>query len=825
MDGIDAVPEYARSLEVPMLLGDFETIPAAEVLAQTRSREPFRLITMVHVFEHMYAPEACLKKLRELVGDEGRVFLRLPDHGVAGFERDLTPGHYTIHPFFYSLESLLELLVRKRDLFTIERTYALEGAGQRDVILRPIHAGHQAPSIGCGMIVKNEARDLPRCLGSIASVVDHLEVVDTGSTDETLAIANSFESPARSVRTRTYTGASEQDESGDWKLYDFGKARNVAIAGVEEMRESHYLWMDADDELLAPEKLRRLIYRDDLSVFGLAIDNGGGHFIHHRLWRTGLGIRFEGACHEYPTHGGHPGEDRFDIVVRHDAKPGEGEGANARNLRILEREAKTNPSPRTLFYLAQTHKDGGRHKEAIPWYEKRIQAGQGYRDEWLFAFLYKARCERASGDPRAAEKTLLGALAQEPSWSEFWMELAYLKDEQGQHEHAIGYALLATRRAIPPTALWRESNKYTDQPPRLISWAYDHLGQKEEALAWARIAKKEIGAKDHDWDARIRRLEGGKEKPILCLHRPGAIGDVLMTLNLVPLLREKLPEHAIHYACATDIGSALRNVMIGAGVNHVEPSDGFFDRASAYDKSVNLIGYPIHEGYPERAMRKHLIRHFADEMGLDLPHDAPIPALRLPRPARPRELPKRYATFQVKTGWSAYKEWPLERWRLLIERMPDVHFVQIGREDEPHVEGADHSFMGTSISTAIALVANASLHVGLDSFANHLTHYLWEDEDGSASRTPGVILWGSTQPLASGYETNTNVCLCLPCQPCFREDPKVSRMSRGPCPNPPLQVYEEPRHACMHEISVDQVVSAIQKYFDTSRGGQLNLKE
>ena len=32
--------------------------------------------------------------------------------------------------------------------------------------------------------------------------------------------------------------------------------------------------------------------------------------------------------------------------------------------------------------------------------------------------------------------------------------------------------------------------------------------------------------------------------------------------------------------------------------------------------------------------------------------------------------------------------------------------------------------MGTPLSTAVALVANASLHLGVDSFANHLTHYL-----------------------------------------------------------------------------------------------------
>ena len=40
------------------------------------------------------------------------VFIRSPDHSVTGYERDLTPGHYTIHPFFHSITSILECCAR-----------------------------------------------------------------------------------------------------------------------------------------------------------------------------------------------------------------------------------------------------------------------------------------------------------------------------------------------------------------------------------------------------------------------------------------------------------------------------------------------------------------------------------------------------------------------------------------------------------------------------------------------------------------------------------------------------------------------------------------
>ena len=89
--------------------------------------------------------------------------------------------------------------------------------------------------------------------------------------------------------------------------------------------------------------------------------------------------------------------------------------------------------------------------------------------------------------------------------------------------------------------------------------------------------------------------------------------------------------------------------------------------------------------------------------------------------------------------------------------------------------------------TAVTLVANATLHIGVDSFANHLTHYCWRGDDGTLSRTRGLIVWGSTQASAAGYPHNVNISIGLPCQPCFREDPKLSRMPRGPCITPPGQ--------------------------------------
>ena len=286
-----------------------------------------------------------------------------------------------------------------------------------------------------------------------------------------------------------------------------------------------------------------------------------------------------------------------------------------------------------------------------------------------------------------------------------------------------------------------------------------------------------------------------------------------MTLNCVPALRAACPGHAIHYFCTPALGAALADVMRAAGVDVVADAADYPARAERYARAINLIGYPLHEGYPERPMRRHLLQYFAAEMGL--PSDE-LSELTLPRPARPAGLPAHYATLQAQAAWSVYKNWPRARWEALLGACADIPVFQFGTADEPPIAGARHDFLGCPLSTAVALVANATLHIGVDSFANHLTHYRWRGYDGALSRTRGVIVWGSTQASAQGYPHNVNISIGLPCQPCFREDPKLSRTPRGPCITPPGQTYDAPKHACLHGLPVERVLSEVRRAWDAA---------
>ena len=130
LDNIDAVPDYSKALDVPMILGDFEN----KEWSQDRI---FSFITMIHVFEHMYDPVNALRKLRALLTDDGALWIRMPDHGVRGFERDLVDTHYKIHPYYHGLTSLLEAITRAGNALKVVRYQPMDGAGQSDVVLRP----------------------------------------------------------------------------------------------------------------------------------------------------------------------------------------------------------------------------------------------------------------------------------------------------------------------------------------------------------------------------------------------------------------------------------------------------------------------------------------------------------------------------------------------------------------------------------------------------------------------------------------------------------------------------------------------------------------
>lgn len=141
----------------------------------------------------------------------------------------------------------------------------------------------------CSLIVltRNEARNIRRCLESCQSFVDEIVLVDDGSTDETLAIAEQFN--AR-IFHRALNGdwGSQQNFAiekarGDWLFFiDADEACTTALAQeiktiVDEnatgtywvTRINHFKKQRMSHGALSPDRVARLVPREGSNVQGL----------------------------------------------------------------------------------------------------------------------------------------------------------------------------------------------------------------------------------------------------------------------------------------------------------------------------------------------------------------------------------------------------------------------------------------------------------------------------------------------------------------------------------------------------------------------------
>jgi glycosyltransferase involved in cell wall biosynthesis len=143
-----------------------------------------------------------------------------------------------------------------------------------------------APTISLCMIVKNEEELLPQCLDSLKSAVDEIIIVDTGSTDRTVEIADSY-------GARVYHYPWEND---------FSKHRNQSI---QYASNDWILIMDADEEFFPEDavNLKSTIKErkaDFLYLKCYDLEKTGkvhGVFNQVRLFRNGLGMQYANQVH------------------------------------------------------------------------------------------------------------------------------------------------------------------------------------------------------------------------------------------------------------------------------------------------------------------------------------------------------------------------------------------------------------------------------------------------------------------------------------------------------------------------------------------------
>lgn len=313
---------------------------------------------------------------------------------------------------------------------------------------RAIAARVDAPAeltLSLCMIVKDEEEMLPGCLEAIRGAVDEIIVVDTGSTDRTVEIAESF---GARVLHFPWNGS-------------FADARNV---GLDAASSDWVMYLDADEHLVPEDaaELRTLTRRTWREAFYVVLTNytGGDEAgsavsdLQLRMWRNRPEYRFEGRIHEQKT-GNMPRflPERFESTQIRVLHYGylksriSGRDKARRNIDLLLREANEDPTAFIWFNLGSEYLALGDYEQARKLFDRAWNEVQ-QQDSWneigfvplLAARRVKAR--REVGDLFAAREAGAEALTLYPDHTDIVGELALCARQDGDID---GAARLAER--------------------------------------------------------------------------------------------------------------------------------------------------------------------------------------------------------------------------------------------------------------------------------------------------------------------------------------------------------------------------------------------
>ncbi len=330
----------------------------------------------------------------------------------------------------------------------------------------------QKPTLSVCMIVRDEEKALPRCLRSVQGVADELIVVDTGSKDGTISIAEDFGAKVFPF---------------DW-CDDFAAARNQSL---KHATGDWVLHVDADEELTAESipHLRKCTLESEILCYFIRIDNGprcrGLRFgWNSRLFRNHSRIRYTRPFHESIQPSLEPivnEEPRWrtehvdSIRIRHHGyDPSVMQEKWERGFRIMEAYLRENPDDaHMLMYFGGTCCDLGRYDQA----ERFLTKALGMNPDCPRTNYALALTLQKQRKTEAAIEYYERTIANDPNLAEPLANLGGIYIENGRHGKAV--SLLKTALDINPEL----ASGY-----RYLGLAYLNSGECDQAITELRKA-------------------------------------------------------------------------------------------------------------------------------------------------------------------------------------------------------------------------------------------------------------------------------------------------------------------------------------------------
>jgi glycosyltransferase involved in cell wall biosynthesis len=341
-------------------------------------------------------------------------------------------------------------------------------------------------TLSLAMIVKDEEQVIGRVLDCARNFCDELVVVDTGSTDRTVEIAQSFGAKVFYF---------------DW-IDDFAAARNFSFA---QCTGEWVIWLDADD--VVPEdaqvKIRDLKAENiDPGVDTVACSYqiafaADGKCItsvpRERIIRRSSQGRWESPIHEsfvQPQQSYYI--NRLDICIEHRKPDVYVERSSDRNLKMLDRLLqKGDRSARMLYFYGRELRVHQRPEEALQAFREHVETNPE-NDAYRYQALQTMQqiCMELNREDEALSWGMQ-AIQSNSGRAEAYVELGVLHYRRRQFAQAIPLLMAATVCQKPTSGLVAEAD-YSWRPWHYLSLCYEGLGDFSKAIEAALKAYPDI---------------------------------------------------------------------------------------------------------------------------------------------------------------------------------------------------------------------------------------------------------------------------------------------------------------------------------------------
>jgi len=327
------------------------------------------------------------------------------------------------------------------------------------------------------LMVKNEDAVMEATLKPFFDAgVQHYVVLDTGSTDQTVATTlQLFE------KYNIKHGHVCQKP-----FVDFSSSRNHALECAEEIFPDAVFFFMIDAEWYMHNVESLLTFCDSErnskeTTYMCKISNNLFTIYLNRLFRAHTGVEFIGKVHECPNRiSCSKIPDAYVLYQPSENGRGKTNQRMYRDRDVLLQEHQNDPTnPRTVFFLAQTYECLQDYPQACAWYHKRCAMSGGIETDFI-AHYKLAGCYTASNNWKQGLKHYLKAFSMCPQKIEPLVQIAHHYMKTGNWPIVYLFAKHATKIPLPQQeTIFIETIFYHLTRYELLSLASWHVGEHE----------------------------------------------------------------------------------------------------------------------------------------------------------------------------------------------------------------------------------------------------------------------------------------------------------------------------------------------------------